>query len=125
MEEVAVYVLNTLKNEHGTWVTGVPGAVAEFPCGPSYVDESERSSSVITGRAKKASFRLKLHEKLRAFSFGEGQPIVLGMPKVRSTLTVAETVTSLGADDAAMQAWFLPPKTSACASGPARDATQL
>lgn len=105
-EEVADWVSNTLRNEHGTWVTGVPGAVAEFPCGPSYVDESERSSSVITGRAKKASFRLKRHEKLRAFSFGDGQPIVLGMPKVRSTLPVAETVTSLGADAAAIDGRF-------------------
>lgn len=106
VEEVAVWVLNTLQNEHGTWVTGVPGAVAEFPCGPSYVDGSERSSGVITGRAKKASFRLNLHEKLRAFSFGDGQPIVLGMPRVRSTLPVAETVTSLGEDAAAVDGRF-------------------
>ncbi|MDA7949596.1 MAG: DUF1289 domain-containing protein [Hyphomicrobiaceae bacterium] len=105
-EEVAVWVSGTLTNEHGTWVTGVPGAVAEFPCGPSYVEECERRSSVIIGRAKNASFRLKLHDKLRAFSFGDGQPIVLGLPKARSTLPVAETVTSLGADHAAVDDRF-------------------
>ncbi len=106
LEDTAVWVSNTLKNEQGTWVTGVPGALAEFPCGPSYVDACERHSDIIIGRAKKASLRLKLHEKLRVFSFGDGQPIVLGMPRARSTLPVAETVTSLGEDAAAIDDRF-------------------
>ena len=106
LDDTAVWVSNTLKNEQGTWVTGVPGALAEFPCGPSHVDACERHSDIIVGRAQKASFRLELHEKLRVFSFGDGQPTVLGMPRARSKLPVAETVTSLGEDAAAVDNRF-------------------
>ncbi|MEM7192526.1 MAG: DUF1289 domain-containing protein [Pseudomonadota bacterium] len=106
VDEIGVWVAETLAKEHGTWVTGVPGAVAEFPCGPRYVEGTEQTPKAVLGFAHKASFRLHLHEKLRAFSFGADQPVVLGVPKTRVKFPVAEALTALGEDNAAIDAQF-------------------
>ena len=77
---------------------GVPGAVAEFPCGPDYDVTCERDSAFVTGRAPKAAVRIHLHNKLRAFAFGQSEPVVLAMPRARATLPVAHALTALGPD---------------------------
>jgi hypothetical protein len=56
--------------------------------------EVVRDRDFVGGRTGKV-FRLKLHDKLRAFAFGQGAPIVLGIPKVRVPLPVAHTLTAL------------------------------
>ncbi|MGV1013635.1 MAG: DUF1289 domain-containing protein [Methyloceanibacter sp.] len=105
VEELATWVASTLATEYGTWVTGVPGAIAEFPCGSEHGIEIARDCDLVTGRTSKATFRLRLHDKLRAFGFGPGAPIVLGLPKTRVTLPVADTLTSLGSDTNATDSW--------------------
>jgi hypothetical protein len=79
-------------------VTGVTGAVAEFPLGEARALKVTTTDDCIEARGDDARFRLRLHDKLRAFSFGGEGPIVLGLPKVRSTLAVAKSLTALGAD---------------------------
>src|SRR4029077_4959822 len=98
VDHITKWVGTTLAAERGTWVTGVPGAVAEFPCGPEHNVEVVRDRDFVGGRTGKAVFRLNLHDKLRAFAFGQGAPIVLGIPKVRVPLAVAHTLTALGPD---------------------------
>ena len=98
VDHIAKWVGTTLAAERGTWVTGVPGAVSEFPCGPEHDVEVVRDRDFVGGRTGKAVFRLNLHDKLRAFAFGQGAPIVLGIPKVRVPLAVAHTLTALGPD---------------------------
>ena len=101
---IAEWVGKTLSTETGTFVVGVPGALAEFPCGPAHDVKLARGPDAVFGRAAKAAFRLRYHEKLRAFSFGKAGPIVLGLPKARIVLPIADTLTLLGADHKAVDA---------------------
>lgn len=101
--ELASWVRATLTEGRGTWVTGVPGAVAEFPCGAARSLEVTVTDEHVEARAGDAQFRLRLHDKLRAFAFAGEGPIVLGLPKVRSTLPVAHCLTALGADADAIE----------------------
>jgi hypothetical protein len=71
VDHITKWVGTTLAAERGTWVTGVPGAVAEFPCGPEHNVEVVLDRDFVGGRTGKAVFRLNLHDKLRAFAFGQ------------------------------------------------------
>ena len=104
VERIANWIGATLTAGTGTWVVGVPGALAEFPCGPEEGVRVERGPDAVFGRAAKAAFRLQLHEKLRAFAFGRTGPLVLGLPRARIVLPVADTLTLLGADHKAIDA---------------------
>ncbi len=100
-DELADWVLGTIREGSGTWVTGVPGAVAEFPC-QTCDSEVTVAGEAVVARMANARFRLRLHEKLRAFAFDGNGPVVLGLPKRRAVLPLAETFTPLGADAEAM-----------------------
>jgi predicted Fe-S protein YdhL (DUF1289 family) len=104
VERIANWVGQTLAAGSGTWVVGVPGALAEFPCGPGGGVSSAYGPDAVFGRAAKAAFRLRFHEKLRAFAFSKTGPIVLGLPVARIVLPVADTLTLLGADQKAIDA---------------------
>jgi predicted Fe-S protein YdhL (DUF1289 family) len=97
--EIGRWAQETLRESAGTWVTGAPGALAEFPVSdgrrPNVVADDER----IEARLPDARFRLHLHDKLRAFGFGGTDgAVVLGLPKARATLSGASTLTALGED---------------------------
>jgi predicted Fe-S protein YdhL (DUF1289 family) len=96
--ELAEWINATLTEKSGAWVTGVPGAVAEFPAGAGRNLEVSVTDEEIIARAADARFRVRLHDKLRAFTFGNDGPIVLALPKARAALPVVETLTSLGPD---------------------------
>ncbi len=96
--ELRGWIGATLAQGRGTWVVGVPGALAEFPCGAARALELTVADDCIEARGGNAHLRLRLHDKLRAFSFAGDGPIVLGLPKVRSTLPVAKTFAALGGD---------------------------
>ena len=102
--ELQSWVSSTLTEGRGTWVIGVPGALAEFPCGEARALKVTIADDCIKARGDDARFRLRLHDKLRAFSFAGEGPIVLGLPKVRITLQVAKSLTALGADTDATDA---------------------
>jgi len=97
-DEIAAWVSATITGRRGTWVTGMPGALAEFPCQEGSQVSAEQSENVVLGRATDAFFRLRLHERLRAFSFAEDGPVVLGLPKAHLDLPIASTFTELGKD---------------------------
>ena len=59
VEEIAEWVASTITGRRGTWVTGVPGAVAEFPCQEGREVSAELKEDVV-GRASDALFRLRL-----------------------------------------------------------------
>jgi predicted Fe-S protein YdhL (DUF1289 family) len=96
--EIQSWVRSTLTEGRGTWVVGAPGALAEFPSGAGRRRQETSTTDLVEARGSDAHFRLRLHDKLRAFAFADDGPIVLGLPKVRSTLAVARTFTALGAD---------------------------
>jgi len=99
--EIAEWVLETLVSRGGTWVAGVPGAVAEFPCHEHATVSAAAIGSTVIGRAENALFRLCIHDRMRAFAFANGA-IVLGLPKGRVTLPTASLFTALGRDEGAI-----------------------
>jgi predicted Fe-S protein YdhL (DUF1289 family) len=103
-EELADWVAQTFNEGNGTWVTGVPGAVAEFPLGAGRDVELELRDGALVAKAHDAQMRLELHDKLRAFAFGaDGQaPVVLTLPKARINLRCELGLTHLGADEHAI-----------------------
>jgi predicted Fe-S protein YdhL (DUF1289 family) len=82
-DEILKWAANTIENRLGTWVAGMPGALAEFIGAPNQTPHAELEHHQLTGSTDTASFRLKGHDRLRAFTFEEGGPIVLGVPKAR------------------------------------------
>ncbi len=101
--ELADWAAETIARRRGTWVTGAPGAVAEFPCTEGREVAVERSGAAVVARAGDAAFRLDVQDKLRAFAFGNDGPIVLGLPKARGALPATATFTPLGPDRAAIE----------------------
>jgi predicted Fe-S protein YdhL (DUF1289 family) len=98
VEEIAAWVAATISGRRGTWVTGMPGAVAEFPCQKGREVSAELRDDVVLGRASDSRFRLRVHDRLRAFTFAGDGPVVLGVPKGRVTLPIACTFAALGND---------------------------
>lgn len=96
--EIAQWVADGIANGSGTWVTGVPGAVAEFPCGNGRQIDVHVEGEALIARAPDAVLRLRIGPKLRAFTAGESGPVVLGLPRGRAAMPVNSTVEALGAD---------------------------
>jgi hypothetical protein len=97
-DELKRWIISTLTDRKGTWVTGVPGAVAEFPVRSEQPIEIEVNDAVIEAQATDAHLRLTLHDKLRGFAFTSVGPIVLALPRNRATLPCVQGLTPLGVD---------------------------
>jgi predicted Fe-S protein YdhL (DUF1289 family) len=97
-DELKRWIVGTFTGRNGTWVTGVPGALAEFPVRLERSIEVEVNDAAIEAQATDAHLRLTLHDKLRAFAFAGAGPIVLAWPRNRATLSRAQGFTPLGVD---------------------------
>ncbi|AGK56677.1 hypothetical protein HYPDE_24963 [Hyphomicrobium denitrificans 1NES1] len=96
--EVAGWAWETISDRRGTWVTGAPGAIAEFPCTPKRRIDVDVGEASIIAHTDDAAFRLRVSDKIRAFAFGDGGPIVLGLPRSRAGIPSHEAVQTLGTD---------------------------
>lgn len=96
--EIAEWAARGIESRAGTWVTGAPGAVAEFPCTPDRQVEVDIEGDTLLARAGDAVMRLRIGPKLRAFAVADDGPIVLGLPRGRAALPVHSNVEALGAD---------------------------
>ena len=83
-DELKSWIISTLTDRNGTWVTGVPGAVAEFLVRPERAIEIAVNDAAIEAQATDAHLRLTLHDKLRGFAFADAGPIVLALPRNRA-----------------------------------------
>ena len=97
-DELKRWIISTLTDRKGTWVTGVPGAIAEFPVRPERPIEIEVNDAAIEAQATDAHLRLTLHDKLRGFAFASAGPIVVAFPRNRATLPYVQGFTPLGVD---------------------------
>jgi hypothetical protein len=97
-EELVAWVRDSIVARLGTWVVGPPGAVAQFPCAGDVLIDVRVEPGIVTAERADAAFRLRINEKVRAFAFAEGGPIVLGLPKGRAALDSVSTFKSLGPD---------------------------
>lgn len=103
-DELVNWARDTIEARRGTWVAGAPGAVAEFPCTTGRTIGVDVEPDVLVARAPDASFRLRVSDKVRAFSFSEDGPIVLGLAKARAAIRSSSVLTSLGPDSDAIDA---------------------
>lgn len=97
-DELVEWAEQTISDRLGTWVTGAPGAVAEFPCTAEREIKVDARAEAIVARASDASFRLRVSDKVRAFTFTDEGPVVLGLPKARASLQSNSVVQDLGVD---------------------------
>lgn len=96
--DIFEWVGRTIVDRMGTWVTGMPGALAEFPCTAGREASVHMAPDELIGRADDSQFRLRASDRLRAFAFEKGGPIVIGFSRARIDDTPAATFTPLGAD---------------------------
>jgi len=86
--EILKWAATTIENRLGTWVAGMPGALAEFIASPHQTYHINLQGDQLTGRTGAASFRLTGHERLRAFAFEESGPIVLWLAESANWLAI-------------------------------------
>lgn len=101
-DELMDWVRDTLIARQGTWVVGAPGAFAEFPSTDNAPIDLRVEDGVITARRADGALRIVINEKVRAFAFAEGSPIVLGLPRGRAAIQSGSTLRSVGPDAAAI-----------------------
>lgn len=102
-EELVDWVRDTIVAGQGTWVVGAPGAVAEFPSFDGAPINVSVEAGVITAERPDAAFRLAITDKVRAFAFTDGGPIVLGLPRGRAAFpSSASELKPLGPDTGAI-----------------------
>lgn len=97
-DELVDWAKQTVSARRGTWITGAPGAVAEFPCTAERQIDVDASADAVIARTSDASFRLRISDKVRAFMFADDGPVVLGLPKGRANVSSRSVVEPLGAD---------------------------
>lgn len=100
--EILRWAATTIEKRLGVWITGMPGASAAFIAAPNQTAQTELDSRQLIGGTAKASFRLTSHERMRAFAFEEGGPIVLGLPKAHTDWRPNSVLTKLGLDAASL-----------------------
>jgi predicted Fe-S protein YdhL (DUF1289 family) len=96
--ELIQWAERTISDRLGTWVTGAPGAIAEFPCTTDRNIDVETTPDAIIARASHVSFRLRVSDKVRAFTFANEGAVVLGLPKARARLKSNSVLQDLGMD---------------------------
>jgi len=101
-DELVDWVRDCVVTRRGTWVIGAPGAVAEFPTTGNAPIDVCVEGGVVTAKRPDAAFRLAINEKVRAFAFAEGGPIVLGLPRARAAMPSSASLESLGPDTGAI-----------------------
>ncbi len=97
-DELVNWSHDTIAARLGTWVVGMPGGAAEFPCNGTHTISVDARPDSVVARAPDASFRLRVTDKVRAFAFTEGGPIVLGLPRGRAAVRSFPVLQPLGPD---------------------------
>jgi predicted Fe-S protein YdhL (DUF1289 family) len=97
-EELVDWVRDTLVARLGTWSVGAPAFSASFAAADGSPCDLRVEAGTVIARQPNVAFSIGITDKVRAFSFGEGGAIVLGIPKGRATLATASSLHPLGPD---------------------------
>lgn len=101
-EELVDWVRDSIVGRLGTWAVGAPGASAEFHSLGTAPLDVRVADGVVTAELRNAAFRLRITDKVRAFAFDDGGPIVLGLPRGRAALRSLPAVGLIGPDEDAI-----------------------
>ena len=107
--EIMSFVLGTLQQRAGTWVTGCYGATAEFMISPEEACTLSAKESGITAITARAALRLQVGDHVRALQLRDDdaangyRAIFLVVLKTRASLPATSTLTRLGPDGGAIE----------------------
>jgi predicted Fe-S protein YdhL (DUF1289 family) len=107
--KIRAFVDRTLCHGAGTWVFGVPGAVAEFSMAPEEQVRITGGIDTIAASTGRGAVRLRISEGLRALAIpadgasGRIRAIVLALIRDRLDLPVHRVFAPLGADHRAIR----------------------
>ena len=102
-DELVNWARDTLVARQGAWTVGEPDITKSFACSHTSTMHIRVDDDAVVAECPNAAFRLAINEKVRAFSFSDGGPIVLGLPRGRATLPLASTIQPLGPDAEAIR----------------------
>jgi predicted Fe-S protein YdhL (DUF1289 family) len=100
-DEILSWAARTVEERLGAWVTGTPGAVAEFMTAFGQTPHVELKQHQLTCYTDTGSLRLKRHDQMRAFAFEEAGPVVLGLARAAVDVNSKTVFTELGVDNEA------------------------
>lgn len=100
-DEILSWAAQTVEGCLGAWVIGTPGAVAEFMPASGQTPQVELKQQELTCWTDTGSFRVKRHDQLRAFTFEEAGPVVLGAARSAVNANSKTVFTELGVDSEA------------------------
>jgi predicted Fe-S protein YdhL (DUF1289 family) len=101
-DELVDWIRDSIVARQGTWAIGAPGTVAEFPSADDVAIDVRVEAGVVTARRRDAAFRFSVNDRVRAFAFGDGAPIVLGLARGRAALPSVSVLQALGPDSGAI-----------------------
>ncbi|ULB12374.1 DUF1289 domain-containing protein (plasmid) [Cereibacter azotoformans] len=105
-QEIHDFLITSLAGQRGTWVMGVPGAVAEFAAAPGETVRVRSDGATITAVTPGGRLRLLVDDAVRALSFdaaaARGGPVVLAVTRERARPPLATRLSDAGPDAGAI-----------------------
>ena len=103
-DDIHSFVADTIASDHGTWVGGVYGAVAEFCIGEDEaVEISDRGAGRFTASTARAAISMSLSDRVRAFAFDHKHVVMLAVPRVYASPPGVTGFNALGLDTEAIR----------------------
>ncbi|MEL6103540.1 MAG: DUF1289 domain-containing protein [Pseudomonadota bacterium] len=106
-EDIRAFATSTLEAGRGTWVIGVVGAVAEFTPARGETVTRRTNGDDLLAYTRNGAIRMTINDDVRALTFdppdlSSQERIVLAVKRESGRLPVAQGVSDLGADTAAL-----------------------
>ena len=83
-DDIHSFVAGTIASDHGTWVGGVYGAVAEFCIGEGETVEVLDRKACLTAATARAAISINFPDHIRALAFANNRVIMLAVPRARA-----------------------------------------
>lgn len=103
-DEIRAFVVRSLRENRGTWVAGVVGAVGEFTAAPGNSVDVDLEGDIIVATTPGARLRFHIDDDVRALTFYPKETptkdvrVMLAVKRERERLEVAHLLTPLGRD---------------------------
>ncbi|WP_415716508.1 DUF1289 domain-containing protein [Roseibium sp.] len=109
-DEIRAFVTRSLRENRGTWVAGVVGAVGEFTAAPGHRVLVDLEGDIIIATTPGARLRFHIDDDVRALTFDpietptKDMRVMLAVKRERGRPDVAHVLSPLGRDRAAIMA---------------------
>lgn len=109
-DEIRAFVARSLRENKGTWVAGIVGAVGEFTAAPGNSVHVDLEGDLIVATTPGAKLRFHINDDVRALTFDPKETpikdmrVMLAVKRERGRPDVARLLSPLGRDRAAISA---------------------